>query len=124
MSCYLKRGRQLRSGPLHDVLGERYLVESLGGQGVDHPDPLQDTRNPDPRQIVLGEPAQEQPHQHDKQTAQQSFPDELPARGTCQLTARERDHERHADDEQEEREDQVGRSPAVPFRVPQRRIHK
>ena len=34
----------------------------------------------------------------------------------------ERQRDRHADDEQEERKDEIGRRPAMPLRVPERPI--
>jgi hypothetical protein len=72
----------------------------------------------------VGEAVDEEPEQKDQRTA----PDDLGANGPIVVAAgaprAEREVRRDADDEQKEREDEVGRRPAMPGGMLERRVYR
>ena len=96
--------------------------ERRAGRQVDHPDPLQDAGKPE-RSEIQERPRRQEEAEPDQDGAPAQDPEEQPsAPGAGFDPPAEREGDRHPDDEQEEREDEVGRRPAVPGRVEERRI--
>jgi hypothetical protein len=84
---------------------------------------LEHTRNAQNGPIEARESVQDDAQAEDRQRATQHLDDELTAVGPALHVLDERQGDRDADDEQEEREDEVGRRPAVPGGMAERPVH-
>ncbi len=88
-------------------------------------DALQHARDPQIRQVQeIRERVQQQAEQEDDRRPLRRARRDVRAFGAPRDLHRERVRHGHADNEQEERKDQVRRRPAVPLRVPQRRVDR
>jgi hypothetical protein len=95
--------------------------EQQGGDEIAHGDPLKHPRDPDRREIEARHKVQDEPKREDDQRAPDDLRDDRPSRFALGKAASERKRDRHADDEQEEGKDQIGRRAAMPVGMPERR---